>query len=90
MNLRPNDELEKTQVTKMDDVKERGRLSPRHQALAWWDKEQHPGTCIAGREARERRQDVHGGGLGGADTKGETPATAPSMHSVESHLKVSL
>ena len=32
----------------------------------------------------------HGGGFGGANTKGEAPANTPGMHSVEGHLKVSL
>ena len=41
------------------------------------------------RAAAQRTKD-HSGGLGGADTKIETPANAPSMHGVESQLKVSL
>ena len=41
------------------------------------------------RAAAQRTKD-HGGGLGGADTKRETPTNAPSVHSVESHLKISM
>ena len=35
MNSRPKEELERTNVTKTEDEKERGRPSPKHQALAW-------------------------------------------------------
>ena len=35
VNSRPKDEFERTQVTKTEDEKERGRPSPRHQVLAW-------------------------------------------------------
>ena len=41
MNSRPKDELERT-VTKIDDVKDRGRPSPKHQTLAW--REQRKST----------------------------------------------
>ena len=57
MNSRPNDELARAWVAKMDDEKERGRPSLRHQKLAcWkrrspregakngWEREQHPST----------------------------------------------
>ena len=41
------------------------------------------------RAAAQRTED-HIGGFGGADTKGESPANTPGMHSVEGHLKVNL
>ena len=41
------------------------------------------------RAATQRTED-HSGGFGGADTKGESPANTPGMHSVEDHLKVNL
>ena len=41
------------------------------------------------RTTAQRTKD-HGGGFGGANTKGEAPANTPGMHSVEGHLKVSL
>ena len=76
MDSRPNDELERTQVMKIDDEKERGRPSPRpgtglveETITARRDEidvmasrkggREHPGTCTAGPEAKERRQDVH-------------------------------
>ena len=41
------------------------------------------------RAAAQRTED-HGGGYGGANTKGEAPANTPSMHGIEGQLKVSL
>ena len=41
------------------------------------------------RAAAQRTED-HGGGFGGANTKGEAPANTPGMHGIEGHLKVSL
>ena len=41
------------------------------------------------RAAAQRTED-HSGGFGGVDTKGESPANTPGMHSAEGHLKVNL
>ena len=41
------------------------------------------------RAAAQRTKD-HGGGFGGANTKGEAPTNTPGMHGIEGHLKVSL
>ena len=77
------------------------RESRRKSARREWERGRNPNTYTAGPAAREinvytavraaaQRTAGHSGGFGGADTKGESPANTPGIHSVEGHLKVSL